>query len=97
VPDDGLQLIDVVEFESSQPDVTYEYVHKAYAGYQVRLSVPLGNYRFRSRLCVGGPFRYEITDHTIRTAQALTEPLAEPSFGALLRGHMRLQAGDLGE
>ena len=49
MPDDGLRLIDVVEFETTQPDVTYEYVHKAYAGYQIRLSVPRGNYRFRAR------------------------------------------------
>jgi AraC-like DNA-binding protein len=97
MPDDGLHLIDVVEFETSQPDVTCEYADKAYAGYKIRLSVPLSNYRFRSRLCVGGPFRYEITDHTVRTAEASTDPLEEPSFGALFRGHMRLQAGGLGE
>jgi AraC-like DNA-binding protein len=97
VPDDGLHLIDVVEFETSQPEVTYEYVHKAYAGYQIRLSVPPGNYRFRARSCVGGPFRYDITDHAIRAAQAWTEPLAEPIFGTLLRGHMHVQAGGLGE
>ena len=61
MPDDGLQLIDVVEFETSQPEVTYEYVHKAYTGYQIRYSVPLGDYRFRVRSCIGGPFRYDIT------------------------------------
>jgi len=97
VPDDGLRQIDVVEFETSQPEVTYEYVHKAYAGYQIRLSVPLGNYRFRARSCVGGPFRYEITDHVIGAAEARAEPLEEPTFGALLRGHMRVQAGGMGE
>jgi len=97
VPDDGLRQIDVVEFETAQPEVTYEYVHKAYAGYQIRLSVPLGNYRFRARSCVGGPFHYDITDHVIGAAEARTEPLAEPTFGALLRGHMRVQAGGLGE
>jgi AraC-like DNA-binding protein len=97
VPDDGLQLIDVVEFEASQPDVTYEYVHKAYVGYQLRLSVPLGNYRFRARSCVGGPFRYDITDHVIRSAEARTDPFGEPTFGTLLRGHLQVQAGILGE
>jgi AraC-like DNA-binding protein len=97
VPDDGLRLIDVVEFETSQPDVTYEYVHKAYAGYQIRLSRPLRTYRFRSRSCVGGPFRYDVTDHVIGAAEARTDPLEEPTFGTLLRGQMRVQAGGLGE
>ena len=97
MPDDGLQLIDVVEFETSQPEVTYEYVHKAYAGYQTRLSVPRGNYRFRARASVGGPFRYDITDHVIDVAEARTDPLAEPTFGTLIRGRMRLQAGGQGE
>lgn len=97
MPDDGLQLIDVVEFETSQPDVTCEYAHKAYAGYQIRLSAPPENYRFRARSCVGGPFRYDITDHVISAAEARAEPLEEPSFGALLRGHMRVQAGGRGE
>ena len=97
MPDDGLQLIDVVEFETSQPDVTYEYVHKAYVGYQLRLSAPLGNYHFRARSCVGGPFRYDITDHVIRGAEARTDPFGEPTFGTLLRGHLQVQAGPLGE
>ena len=97
MPDDGLQLIDVVEFETSQPDVTYEYVHRAYVGYQLRLSAPLGNYHFRARSCVGGPFRYDITDHVIRGAEARTDPFGEPTFGTLLRGHLRVQAGPLGE
>jgi AraC-like DNA-binding protein len=97
VPNDGLQLIDVVEFETSQPDVTYEYVHKAYSGYHIRLSAPPGNYRFRARACVGGPFRYEITDHMVRAVDARAEPLEEPTFGALLRGRMQVQAGGLGE
>lgn len=97
MPDDGLQQIDVVEFETSQPEVTYEYVHQAYAGYHVRLLVLLGNYRFRVRSCVGGPFHYDITDHVIGAAEARSDPLAEPTFGALLRGHMRVQAGGLGE
>jgi len=97
VPDDGLQLIDVVEFETSQPDVTYEYVHQAYVGYQLRLSAPLRNYRFRARSCVGGPFRYDITDHVIRGAEARTDPFGEPTFGTLLRGHLQVQAGPLGE
>jgi AraC-like DNA-binding protein len=97
VPDDGSHLIDVVEFETSHPDATYEYVSKAYVGYRLRLSVPLRNYRFRARSCVGGPFRYDITDHVIRAAEALTEPFAEPTFGTLLRGHLRIQAGGLGE
>ena len=48
MPDDGLQLIDVIEFETSQPDVTYGYVHQAYVGYQLRLSAPLRNYRFQA-------------------------------------------------
>jgi AraC-like DNA-binding protein len=97
VPDDGVQLIGVVEFQTSHPEVTYEYVHKAYAGYQIRLSVPLGSYSFRSRSCVGGPFSYDITDHLISAAEAQTEPLEEPTFGTLLRGHMQIQAGGLGE
>ena len=84
MPDDGLQVIDVVEFETSQPEVTYEYVHKAYVGYQVRYSVPLGDYRFRARSCVGGPFRYDITDHVIGAAEARTEPFGEPTFGTML-------------
>ena len=96
MPDDGLRPIDVVEFETSQPEVTYEFVRKAYAGYQIRLSVPLGNYRFRARSCVGGPFRYDITDHVIRAAEARTDPFMEPTFGTLLRGHLRIQAGGLG-
>jgi hypothetical protein len=53
MPDDGLRPIDVVEFETSEPEVTCEYVHKAYAGYQIRLSRPFGKYRFRARSCVG--------------------------------------------
>jgi len=97
MPDDGLQLIDVVEFETSQPDVTYEYVHKAYVGYRIRYSVPLYDYRFRARSCVGGPFRYDITDHVIGAAEARTEPFGEPTFGTMLRGHMRVAAGGLGE
>jgi AraC-like DNA-binding protein len=97
VLDDGLRPIDVVEFETSQPDVTYEYVHKAYAGYQIRLSRPFAKYRFRARSCVGGPFRYDITDHVIGAAEARTDPLEEPTFGTLLRGHMHVQVGDLGE
>jgi AraC-like DNA-binding protein len=97
VPDDGFHQIDVVEFETSHPEITYEYVHKAYTGYKIRLSVPLGNYRFRARSCVGGPFRYDITDHTVRAADARSDPLEEPTFGALLRGRMRVQAGGLGE
>jgi hypothetical protein len=74
VPDHGLHLIDVVEFVTSQPEVTYEYVHKAYIGYQIPYSVPLGDCRFRARSCVGGPFRYDITDHVIGRAQATTNP-----------------------
>jgi len=97
VPDDGLHQIDVVEFETSEPEITYDYVHTAYAGYKIRLSAPPRNYRFRSRLCVGGPFRYEITDHVVHAAQAITEPLEEPTFGALLRGRVRVQVGGLGE
>jgi AraC-like DNA-binding protein len=97
VPGDGLHLIDVVEFETSHPEVTYEYVSNAYAGYQLRLSVPLGDYRFRARSCVGGPFRYDITDHVIRAAETRTDPFVEPTFGTLLRGHLRIQAGSLGE
>jgi AraC-like DNA-binding protein len=97
MPDDGLRLIDVVEFKTSQPEVTHEYVRKAYTGYQIRLSVPARNYRFRARSCVGGPFRYDITDHVIGAAEASAGPLEEPTFGALLRGHMRVRAGSLGE
>ena len=97
MPDDGLRPIDVVEFETSQPEVTYEFVRKAYAGYQIRLSVPLGNYRFRARSCVGGPFRYDITDHVIRAAEAMIDPFGEPAFGTLLRGHLQVQTGGLGE
>jgi len=97
VPDDGLNPIDLVEFETCQPDVTYEYVHKAYVGYQLRLSVPLSNYCFRARSCVGGPFRYDITKHVIRAAEARTDPFGEPTFGTLLRGHLHIQAGSLGE
>ena len=97
MPDDGLQLIDVVEFETSQPDVTYEYVHKAYAGYRVRYSVPLGDYRFRVRSCIGGPFRYDITDHVVGRAEATTNPFGEPTFGTLLKGHLHVHAGGLGE
>jgi AraC-like DNA-binding protein len=96
VPDDGLRLLDVVELETSQPEVTYEYVSKAYVGYQLRLLVPLGNYRFGVRSCVGGPFRYDITNHMIR-AEARTDPFGEPTFGTLLKGHLRIQAGGLGE
>ena len=97
MPDDGLHLIDVVEFETSQPEVTYEYVHKAYVGYQIRYSVPLGDYRFRARSCVGGPFRYDITDHLIGRAEATTNPFREPTFGTLLKGHLQVQAEGLGE
>jgi len=97
VPDDGLQLIDVVEFETSQPEVTYEYVHKAYTGYQIRYSVPLGDYRFRVRSCIGGPFRYDITDHVVGRAEATTNPFGEPTFGTLLKGHLHVHAGGLGE
>ena len=97
MPDDGLQLIDVVEFETSQPEVTYEYVHKAYTGYQIRYSVPLGDYRFRVRSCIGGPFRYDITDHVVGRAEATTNPFGEPTFGTLLKGHLHVHAGGLGE
>jgi AraC-like DNA-binding protein len=97
VPDDGLQLIDVVEFETSQPEVTYEFVQKAYVGYQVRYPAPLGDYRFRARSCVGGPFRYDVTDHVIDAAEARTDPFGEPTFGTLLKGHLHVQAGSLGE
>ena len=97
MPDDGLRQIDVLEFETSHPEVTHEFVRNAYAGYQLRLSVPLRNYRFRARSCVGGPFRYDITDHVIRAAEARTDPFVEPTFGTLLRGHLRIQAGGLGE
>jgi AraC-like DNA-binding protein len=97
VPDDGLRLIDVVEFETSQPEVTYEYVHKAYTGYQLRCSAPPGDYRFRSRSCVGGPFRYTITDHVVGRAEATTDPFGEPTFGTLLKGRMQVHAGRLGE
>jgi hypothetical protein len=58
---------------------------------------PVGNYRFRVRSCIGGPFRYDITDHTIRAAEARTEPFREPAFATLLRGHLQIQAGGLGE
>src|SRR6516165_2828961 len=92
MPDDGLRLIDVVEFKTSQPEVTHEYVRKAYTGYQIRLSVPARNYRFRARSCVGGPFRYDITDHLIDRAEATTNPFGEPTFGTLLKGHLHVQA-----
>jgi AraC-like DNA-binding protein len=97
VPDDGLHLMDVVEFETCQPEVTHEYVRKAYAGYQLRLSASLSNYCFRARSCVGGPFRYMITDHVIRAAEAMIDPFGEPAFGTLLRGHLQVQTGGLGE
>jgi hypothetical protein len=77
LPDDSLRLIDVVEFETSQPEVAHEYVRKAHAGYQLRLSCPDGNYRLRVRSCIGGPFRYDITDHPIRAAAPA--PLIRPS------------------
>ena len=97
MPDDGLRLIDVVEFETSQPEVAHEYIHKGYTGYQLRLSRPFGNYRLRVRSCIGGPFRYDITDHTIRAAEARTDPFREPTFATLLRGHLQIRAGGLGE
>ena len=97
MPDDGLRVIDVVEFETSHPDVTHEYVRKAYAGYQLRMSRPIANYRFRARSCIGGPFRYEITDHTIPAAEVRIDPFGEPAFGTLLRGHLQIRAGALGE
>ena len=97
MPDDGLRVIDVFEFETSHPDVTHEYVRKAYAGYQLRMSRPIANYRFRARSCIGGPFRYDITDHLIGRAEATTNPFGEPTFGTLLKGHLHVQAEGLGE